>query len=67
MTTVRRVGEAGEVADGGFDLGGQLAGRFEDERALRAVLAELGEDRQREGGGLAGAGLGAADARPAPP
>ena len=57
-----QVGEAGEIVDGGFDLGGQLARGFEDEHAgLRAVLAEFREDRQRKGGGLAGARLRAAD------
>ena len=57
-----QVGEPGEIANGGFDLRGQFAGRFEDQQAgLRAVLAELGEDRQRERCGLAGAGLRAAD------
>ncbi len=48
-----------------LDLGGELAGRLDDERARhagpRAALFELGEHRQHEGGGLAGAGLGDAE------
>ena len=47
------------------DLGGELAGRLEDQRARHArAAAALGEDvdhRQDEAGGLAGAGLGDAD------
>ena len=49
------------------DLGGEFAGRGEDEHARafwskRAwVRVEGVEDRQREGGGLSGAGLGAAE------
>ena len=51
------------------DLGGQLAGRGEDqaERAARAALAagelaaEAGDHREGEGEGLAGAGLAAAE------
>ena len=43
------------------DLRGEFARRLEDERArhprARAALFELGEHRQNEGGGLAGAGL----------
>ena len=45
-----------------FDLGGEFAGRFEDERArhsrARPPLFEARQHRQSEGGGLAGAGLG---------
>ena len=59
-------GEAGEIADGGFDLGGQFAGRFQDQEARsRGMLAKLGEDRQCEGGGLAGARLRTANDIPA--
>ena len=60
-------GAAGEAAEGGLDLHGELAGRGEDQRAAglgrRAALQreELVQDRQREGGGLAGAGLGDAE------
>ena len=55
-----QVGEAGEVAEGFVHLHGELAGGFEDEDAGVALTAffEAGEDRQREGGGFAGAGLG---------
>ena len=57
-----QVGEAGEIVDGGFHLGGQLAGRLQDEETgLRAVLSKLGQDRQRECRGLARAGLCAAN------
>ena len=57
-----QVGEAGEIVNGGLDLGGQFARRLQDEQTgLRAVLAESGQDRQRERRGLAGAGLRAAD------
>jgi len=44
-----------------LNLRGKFARRFEDERArhsgARAAVLEPGEHRQREGGGLAGAGL----------
>ena len=47
------------------DLGGELAGRGEDEAARHpgagAALGELAEHRQHEGAGLAGAGLGDAE------
>ncbi len=51
------------------DLHHQLAGRRDDQRARFAHVAflgwrrllQLGDDRDEEGGGLAGAGLGAAD------
>ena len=49
------------------DLGGELAGRRQNERAAGArsgAALDLGqtvEDRQREGRGLAGAGLGDAE------
>ena len=47
------------------DLGGQFAGRRDDQRARHARLgAAVGQDvdhRQGEGGGLAGAGLGEAE------
>ena len=58
---------AGEGAEGGLDLHGELAGGGEDQRAAglgrRAALEreELVQDRQGEGGGLAGAGLGDAE------
>jgi hypothetical protein len=55
-------GEAREVTAGGFDLGGEFAGGFEDKGA-RVVggIGELSEDGEGEGGGFAGASLGAAD------
>jgi hypothetical protein len=56
-----QVGEAGEIAEGGLDLGGELARGLEDEDAGFAVVAEPRQDGQREGRGLAGAGLGGAD------
>ncbi len=49
------------------DLGGQLAGRAQHQHAAAACfrppagLREMIEDRQREGGGLAGSGLRDAD------
>lgn len=58
------IGEARVGAEGGFHLGGQFTGRFQDERAgasARQMFVEFGKDRQGEGRGLAGAGLGAAD------
>ena len=57
-----QIGEAREIVDGGFHLRGEFARRFEDERARAGrVLAELRKNGQRERGGLAGAGLRAAD------
>ncbi len=56
-----QVGKAGVVAQGGFDLGGEFAGGFENEGAQGAVLGEFGEDRESESGGLTRAGLGRAD------
>jgi hypothetical protein len=48
-----------------LDLGGELAGRLEDEGARHAgagaALFQHGDHRQGEGGGLAGAGLGDAE------
>ncbi len=48
-----------------LDLRGELARRLEDQRARhsrpRAAALEHGDHRQREGGGLAGAGLGDAE------
>ena len=48
-----------------LDLGRELAGRFDDERArhagARTALLELGQHRKDEGGGLSGAGLGDAE------
>ena len=39
-----QVGEAGEIVDGGFDLGGQFAGRLEDQHArLRARAGRAGK------------------------
>ncbi|MEY9224853.1 hypothetical protein ABH974_005276 [Bradyrhizobium ottawaense] len=57
---------AGAVAVEVFlDLGRELAGRLEDQRARHArpgpALLEDGEHRQHEGRGLAGAGLGDAE------
>ena len=44
------------------DLDGQLAGRAEDQRLDMALLdIDLLQQRDAEGGGLAGAGLGLAD------
>ena len=49
-------------AEGLLDLGGEFARRLQDERARHArpgaSLFEHRQHRQREGGGLAGAGLG---------
>ena len=58
-----QIGEAREIVKRGFHLRGEFARRFEDEhaRAGGVVLAELGKNGQRERGGLAGAGLRAAD------
>ncbi|EXF42815.1 hypothetical protein BAY1663_04768 [Pseudomonas sp. BAY1663] len=48
--------------EGRGDLQGQLAGRREDQRLrLAPGGVDLRQDRQREGGGLAGTGLGLAD------
>ena len=48
-----------------LDLRGEFARRLEDQRARHAragaALLQHGEHRQREGGGLAGAGLGDAE------
>ena len=48
-----------------LDLGCELAGRLDDQRARhagpRTALLELGQHRQDEGGGLSGAGLGDAE------
>ena len=58
---------AGEVAEALGDLAGQFARRAQDQHARAAsrrrapVGREPVEDRQREGRGLAGAGLGDAD------
>ena len=52
--------EAGEVAEGGFDLGGEFAGGLEDEGAHLSVGGEFGEDWEAEGGGFSRAGLGGA-------
>ncbi len=56
-----QVGVAPVIAEGGLDLGRELAGRLEHEATEVAVLREQGHDRQREGGGFAGAGLGGTD------
>ncbi len=57
-----QIGEAGEIAEGGLDLRGEFARGFEDEHARAGrVLAEFREDGQGERGGLARAGLRAAD------
>jgi hypothetical protein len=52
-----------EVAEVLLDLGRELAGGFEDQDAGAALLAghEAVHDGEEEGGGLAGAGLGAAE------
>ena len=57
-----QIGEAGEITEGGLDLGGQFARRFEHQNArVRLGAAESRQDGQPEGGGLARAGLRAAD------
>ena len=57
-----QIGEARVIVNGGLHLRGEFARGFEDERARAGrVLAELREDGQGERGGLAGAGLRAAD------
>ncbi len=58
-----QIGETGEIVKRGFHLRSEFARRFEDEdaRADGIVRAELGKNRQAERGGLAGAGLRAAD------
>ena len=52
------IGKTAEVAEGGFDLDGEFAGRFEDEdaRAFGAVRAEAVEHGQGKRSGLAGSG-----------
>ena len=53
------IGVKGESAEGGVDLRGEFARGFEHEHARTGrVLAELGQDGQGEGRGLARAGLG---------
>src|ERR1019366_636948 len=52
------IGEAGEITEGGLDLGGEFAGGLEHEHAGAAVRAEAREHGQGKCGGLAGAGLG---------
>ena len=56
-----QVGEAGEIAKGGFNLGGKFAGGLKHQHAGFTVGAQTGQNRQREGRGLTGAGLGGAD------
>ena len=56
-----QIGEAGEVAESGFHLGGELARGLEDEDAGAAVVTEAGEDGQREGRGFTRAGLRRSD------
>ncbi len=56
-----QIGKAAIVAHGGFDLRGQLACRFEHQRAQLAALAQTREHRQRERGSFSGAGLSRAD------
>ena len=57
------VRETPEVAESRLHLGRELAGGLEHEDPGAALLvgAEEGQDRQREGGGLPGAGLGRGD------
>ena len=57
----REVRVLGELLEGLFHLQRELAGRLEDKAAHFAVRAELVENREREGRGLARAGLGRAD------
>ena len=57
-----QIGEPRKIANGGFHLGGEFAGRFQDQYARGAlVMAQFGQDRQGKSRGLAGAGLRAAD------
>ena len=56
-----QVGEAPVIAKSGFDLGGKLARRLENETAEITMLGEKREDGQREGRRFAGAGLRGAD------
>ena len=57
-----QIGEAREIADGRFHLRGEFARGFENERARTGrVLVQLCENGQRKRGGLARAGLRAAD------
>ena len=57
-----QIGKARKIADGRFHLRGKFTRRFEDECAGPGrVPVEFGENGQSESGGLAGAGLGAAD------
>ena len=56
-----QIGEAPVIAKRRLDLRRQLARRLEHETAKGAVLGEQGQDRQRESGRFAGAGLRGAD------
>ena len=57
-----QIGEPSEIANGRLNLRRQLARRLKDQHArLRAVMAQLLQDRQREGRRLARTGLGATD------
>ena len=49
------------IAKRRFDLRGQLAGWLEHQTTKRAVLREIGQNREREGRGFPGAGLCGAD------
>ena len=60
-----QVRELGVLVEGFLDLERELAGGLEDQAAHRAVGAEPLDDRERKGGGLAGAGLGGPDHVPA--
>jgi len=56
------LGKAGIIPKRSFDLGGEFARGFENERArATAGFAEFGENREGKGSSLAGAGLRAAD------
>ncbi len=55
------VGEASVIAERGFDLRGEFARRLEHEAAKGAVFGQVGQNREGERGGLAGAGLRGAD------
>src|SRR5436309_1760830 len=55
------VGESAVVAERRLHLSRQLARRFENETSEFSVVRQQGENRQREGRGFAGAGLGGAD------
>jgi hypothetical protein len=56
-----QAGAEGEVAELLVDLDGQLAGRDQDEHLFLLAVEHLVDQRDEEGGRLAGAGIGDAD------